>query len=164
MNKKKLDFFPFTLNIFKKLREEWAKYLINALKYLMTKTKLCLSMHTKSKCIIDAFGYMCKERTRLYLFYSLKGFDGENFVINVDWMGSDLFCCSISHLNNQVLLQCFLIENNIGNYSPLVSGLVFLATATNTVTLHPWGLLLSSCFTGGCSWLASWTHECKHSL
>lgn len=41
--KKKQDFFfPFTLNIFRKLREEWANYAKNALKYLMNKNQTLL--------------------------------------------------------------------------------------------------------------------------
>lgn len=45
------DFFPFTLNFFRKLREKRAKYLKNALKHLMNKNQTMLLMHTKCMCI-----------------------------------------------------------------------------------------------------------------
>lgn len=93
---KKLDFPPFVLNIFKKLREEWVmwKMLWNI---WWTKTKLCLSLHTKYMGSQRKHSSRCVkiEQGCIYLT-AWKGFDGGNFVTNVDRMGSDLFCHSIS--------------------------------------------------------------------
>lgn len=62
-------FFFFTLNVFKKLREERAKYLKKYSEVFDEQKPNYAYLCTQNGCAyIEACGYMCKDRTRLYLF------------------------------------------------------------------------------------------------
>lgn len=117
---------------------------------------------TQNGCAyIEACGYMCKDRTRLYLFYSLKRLWWWQFWVNFDRMGGGLFC-SVLAMNNNVPFQTFLLKIV---FATIVSQILRFDFPYHYYYHHspPFGqqYLLSFWLDGGYNWLAGWIHKCK---